>query len=170
MSRSQRWLSADKAFPSPGKGTCRVCGKTLDCRTRTTCSQECRKRIRLSISTTSQRWHVEARDKGICAQCGCDTYKLERVMREYATNSCLRQKMNDAVYGYRPGSQTIYDMLGIPRGRRSGRWWDMAHVVAIADGGGIRPGMTSEEIMGNLKTLCLWCHREETRAQRRIIQ
>lgn len=146
-----RWLTADEAFPKRGKGRCRVCGVALSDRRYTTCSQACGDRVKLSTSATSQRWAVHRRDRGICARCGCDAAKLQRILR-HVGGKWFRD---------------IADDLGIPGGRRTGDLWDMAHVKAVCEGGGIRPGMTAEEIMDNLETLCIWCHREDTRALKR---
>ncbi len=142
-----RWLTADKAFPAKGKGLCRVCGVSLSDGRYTTCSQACGDRVNLSTSATSQRSAVHLRDRGICARCGCDTEKLKRILRH------VRWHARD-----------VATDLGIPWGRRCGDLWDMAHIMAVCKGGGIVPGMTVAQIMGNLETLCLWCHREDTRA------
>lgn len=140
-----------------GKGLCRVCGEPITGGgRRTTCSRACGERIRLSVSATSQRYSVRRRDRGVCVRCGCDTERLKNILKRLPWD-CWRD---------------VTVQLGIPKGRRNGDLWDMAHVTAVCDGGGIRPGMTAEKIMGNLETLCLWCHREDTRrmAKRRSDQ
>jgi hypothetical protein len=43
--------------------------------------------------------------------------------------------------------------LEIDRRRRS--FWDADHILPVVEGGG-------ECDLGNIRTLCLWCHREET--------
>ena len=156
----RRWLPADKAFPLKGKGACRVCGAAVPAGRRTSCSQACSTRVNLSCSTASQRHAVERRDKCVCAKCGCDTAKLGRVL--LYVQSFLTTTLWARTHNYRRLDEILASM-SIPRLRWPGTLWDMAHVRAVCDGGGIRPGMTVEEIMGNLETLCLWCHREDTR-------
>lgn len=42
--------------------------------------------------------------------------------------------------------------------------WQMDHVVPVVEGGGVRFGMTRDEVMSNLRTLCVPCHKRETAA------
>ena len=37
--------------------------------------------------------------------------------------------------------------------------WHMDHIIPVAKGGGVSPGMTIEEGMANLRTLCVPCHK-----------
>jgi 5-methylcytosine-specific restriction endonuclease McrA len=46
---------------------------------------------------------------------------------------------------------------GVPRARLYSEWWDMDHLVPVIEGGG---GCG----LDNLRTLCIPCHRAETRA------
>ncbi len=156
----RRWLTANKAFPSKGKGLCRVCGIAVRDGGMASCSRNCSDRINLSCSPTTQRYAVQRRDNGVCAKCGCDTAKLNRVLRY--VSSFLQTMRWVRTHRYERFGE-ILTQLGIPRSRWPGSLWDMAHKRAVCDGGGIRPGMTVEAIMGNLETLCLWCHREDTR-------
>lgn len=146
-----RWLTAGEAFPRRGKGLCRVCGVRVRGRGWTTCGEACSLRVHLSTSTSSQRYAVQRRDRGVCARCGCDTERLKNTLKKLGCD-CRRD---------------VAAQLGIPHGRRNGDLWDMAHIRAVSEGGGIVPGMTAEEIMGNLTTLCIWCHREDTRRLKR---
>lgn len=162
-----RWLTANQAFPSKGPGLCRVCGGVITDGRFTTCSHACGERVRLSVSATSQRYSVRRRDRGVCARCGCDTEKLKRILRRAQYSA---QAARWRLRGRPPHYDWFRDVataLGIPWGRRDGDLWDMAHVKAVCDGGGIVPGMTVDEIMGNLETLCIWCHREDTRTLKR---
>jgi len=52
--------------------------------------------------------------------------------------------------------------LDIPNGREN--LWDADHIVPVAEGGG-------ECSLENLRTLCIWCHHNETaRLRRRLSQ
>jgi len=80
---------------------------------------------------------VFARDRGVCKLCGLDTIEFYRRFRLLAARkrSLLRRR------------------LGLPRTRRS--FWDADHIVAVAEGGG-------ECDLSNIRTLCCWCHLDET--------
>ena len=46
-----------------------------------------------------------------------------------------------------------------------GPWtWEIDHIVPVCEGGGVRPDMTVDDVLANLRTLCTGCHRAETRA------
>ena len=89
------------------------------------------------------RRQIRKRDRGICAQCGCDTQALKREVRGRGRAARLRA-------------------LGF---RVRGSLWDLDHVVPLIDGGTHNPE--------NLQTLCNPCHRKKTadearrRAERR---
>ncbi len=42
--------------------------------------------------------------------------------------------------------------------------WEADHIVPVVEGGGYRHGMTQEDVLANLRTLCIPCHGAETRA------
>lgn len=46
-------------------------------------------------------------------------------------------------------------------------YWEMDHIIPVCEGGGLKPGMTIEEAMANLRTLCVKCHKTETGKLRR---
>ncbi len=47
-----------------------------------------------------------------------------------------------------------------------GENWEMHHEPSLAAGGGVRPGMSTAEILDGLVTLCQACHRSVTQAER----
>jgi hypothetical protein len=77
---------------------------------------------------------VFARDRGVCALCGLDTEALRKDKRklDWAARRRFEQDWG---------------------GRRN--LWDADHIVPVAEGGG-------ECDLGNMRTLCLKCHREAT--------
>jgi 5-methylcytosine-specific restriction protein A len=84
------------------------------------------------------REQVFARDRGFCAGCRIDTTAALRQLR-YARGS---------------RRQTLLQHWGLPQWRRRSLW-DADHIVPVAEGGG-------ECDLGNIRTLCLRCHREAT--------
>ena len=81
------------------------------------------------------------RDRGICAACATDTRALRRA---YAALPAGRKRAAFA------------DAHDIPERRRRATWWDADHIVPIAEGG--------RHELANLRTLCVRCHKAETRA------
>jgi 5-methylcytosine-specific restriction endonuclease McrA len=78
------------------------------------------------------------RDHGVCSDCQRDCDALEREHRGLPLDERRR----------------LRERLGIPLHRST--YWDAHHRVALSEGGSNHPD--------NIKTLCLWCHRAETRA------
>jgi 5-methylcytosine-specific restriction endonuclease McrA len=83
------------------------------------------------------REQVFGRDRGVCALCGLDTVEFSRRLKLFP----LKKR------------QELRARLGMPRSRQS--FWDADHIVPVAEGGG-------ECDLSNLRTLCLWCHENET--------
>jgi hypothetical protein len=81
------------------------------------------------------REQVFARDRGVCAACGTDTVALRKDMRKLdfrARKHFLRE------WGLREGFRRTL--------------WDADHILPVLEGGG-------ECDLGNIRTLCLKCHR-----------
>jgi len=82
---------------------------------------------------------VLRRDKGVCAKCGADCLMIERVFRRIDHEA----------------AEFLQEHLGIPRHRI--HFWDADHIVPVVEGGGACG-------LDNFRTLCWWCHIEETAA------
>ncbi len=124
-----------------GLPLCRWCLlEILSRRRRTFCSEFCVHQWRLRSDPGYLREQVFARDRGICAVCRADTIAIFAALRR------ARGQAQSA--GLR-----LYGMATI-RSRRS--LWDADHIVPVAEGGG-------QCALDNLRTLCLVCHREQTR-------
>jgi 5-methylcytosine-specific restriction endonuclease McrA len=89
---------------------------------------------------SSLRQQVLRRDHGICAMCTLDTERL-RVLLERVSYSRADQKV----------LRTFWKILRV-EGRKS--LWDADHIVPLTLGG--------RDEVENMRTLCVWCHREET--------
>ena len=83
------------------------------------------------------RRQVRRRDRGVCADCGLDTYALRRRHRGRGSTRRLRE------LGFKP--------------RKS--LWELDHIVPLIDGGGHEPS--------NLQTLCTPCHKRKTAGEAR---
>jgi 5-methylcytosine-specific restriction endonuclease McrA len=120
---------------------------------------------------------VLERDKGVCALCGFNTGKLERVLR----NLVHRFKWgNDFNSSWDDANRNKFKDRTITRGRlekfiakypwaisdavfRYHGWlknlWDCDHIKPVIEGGG-------ECGLENLRTLCVPCHKQVTRELR----
>lgn len=125
------------------RGTCTWCGEPVKKPRQTWCSQECVDRYQLTQPDV-QRRSVENRDKGVCALCGLDTWRLARIFRKCSSRQA-RQRAGRVV--------ELILKLVLPKHRYS--FWDMDHEVPISEGG-------DPFALENLRTLCYWCHQRET--------
>lgn len=173
---TQRYLQSHIAYPSRkseppgpyGRPPCRVCGGVVKPPKRELCSKECQQAVWLSCSVGAQRRAVYKRDRGVCSnpKCRMDTGKLDRVF-QYV-------KYREAEFPV----YSFWERVGIAHRaakamgfrdskllRKSKPLWEMDHIVRVADGGGIRPGMSADEILSNLRTLCVPCHAGVTARQ-----
>ncbi len=74
------------------------------------------------------RWHIEKRDKGICAECGADT---EAQRAEYVRLN----KKHGTVY-CKP-MEEYRKQVGITASRgASYSWWEADHILPVIEGGG----------------------------------
>ena len=130
---------------------CRVCGNRVPTKRNTTCSVSCRETLQFMCLVSSQAWRVEKRDRGICALCGCDTAKVARIFI-WLRDAHGWQRLGD-----------IQKHMGFNGGATTATW-EMDHIVPVCKGGGVTSSMTILEGMANLRTLCVPCHKAETRA------
>ncbi|HWR52681.1 MAG TPA: HNH endonuclease signature motif containing protein [Bryobacteraceae bacterium] len=121
-----------------GRTLCRWCGLEVPATRRTFCSDWCVHEWRLRSDPGYLRECVRERDKGVCALCGIDTVAEWRRIRRLRGATKLK---------------ALHDW-GVPASHRKSLW-DADHIVPVVEGGG-------ECDLGNLRTLCLKCHREAT--------
>jgi 5-methylcytosine-specific restriction endonuclease McrA len=121
-----------------GRNLCRWCGLEVPPRRFTFCSEWCVHEWKLRTDPGYLREQVFRRDRGICSACGIDTqacyFELKRA------RGAKREK--------------LLSRWGLRKLTRKSLW-DADHVLAVAEGGG-------ECDLGNLRTLCLVCHRQKT--------
>ncbi len=94
------------------------------------------------------------RDQGICSICLIDTRRQHAAYVRLCTwgeaGRYFSVRHNPRI------AKLAIKKYGVPRSRLYGEWWDMDHIVPIVEGGG--------RGLGNLRTLCIPCHKTETRA------
>jgi len=135
-------------------GVCCWCGGALPKGRRSWCSQRCVDEY-LIQTPAGLREAVLKRDHGVCAQCGRDCEGLKNrldaivwgfyrgVLGEQALRGLLWKRMLD-----RLGLRTALGYL------RS--FWEADHIVPLCEGG--------TNVLDNLRTLCICCHKSETAA------
>lgn len=142
------------------QGFCRGCGEPVGKGRRTWCSQACVDAALIKLNPGVARFRVLQRDSGVCASCGFDALKVERIINR------LRDGLYQRTGGPSVNASATIDAIvllfraaGIPGASWSyhHHLWEADHIVPVVEGGG---GCELE----NYRTLCLPCHRRETRA------
>lgn len=126
-----------------GKRICAFCGKR--CKHKY-CSQQCSDEVYIRCVPGFARYQLALRDKGICAECGCDTRKIERIFRwAHKWEHLFGPRRWRALTG-------LLHELGFT----TPHFWEMDHIVPVSEGGGLCG-------LENLRTLCLPCHHKRRR-------
>ena len=157
-------------------GRCRECGAPVPKGRVSWCSQDCVGAHRARTDPGYQRVLVFQRDGGVCAECGRDCVALRRdllPLTAWHGNAVALIGVVSALDGKLPDAwrrtYPQYDADGIEKaiaivndlgllkhlGNRDSLW-DLDHRVPLWRGG------VNE--LNNLRTLCIPCHREATRA------
>ena len=179
-----RTISFPYKRDAEGRSLCRWCwGEIADRRRSTWCSDACVREFKGRYDPQHQRQLVEGRDRGVCASCQLDTDQLARRLNpeppyvhfesvyEHFTPSMKAtiheqnlekcKQVRDELALYETAVAEWWEFINrsenqwaIRRGRRS--LWEMDHVVPLSEGG--------NGGLDNLRTLCLPCHRQATKA------
>ena len=133
------WVDRRKVARGPrGRGLCRWCSLEVPARRYTFCSEYCVHEWKLRSQPAYLREQVFKRDKGVCSDCGCDAMAEHRRLKR-SRGERRRELMHH--WGLKTRMRTSL--------------WDADHILPVVEGGG-------ECDMGNLRTLCLRCHRLAT--------
>lgn len=133
------------------KGLCTWCGNKVPPRRSTWCSHLCVIKYRLTQPDVL-RAEVARRDEHVCALCGVDAYDLrERMLVHEEAHSTSQTAEMLTKMGYPSNADTVRHLLC---DRRTA--WDMDHIEPVSQGG-------DPFALDNLRTLCYWCHKGETR-------
>ena len=100
------------------------------------------------------------RDRGVCRRegCGRDTEALAQALRPLTPAERRARLAADGFALSRQRREAICDVKRAFRTGRGSQLWEADHTVAVAEGGG-------ECGAENLRTLCVPCHAEETKAR-----
>lgn len=120
-----------------GRRLCTWCRKEVPKKRRTWCSRECVTLYMVQASPAGFRSAVWDRDEGVCAICEIDTDAM------YTAVLRRREKNRDFIY--------------IPFTDKCR--WEADHILPISEGGA--------DSLDNARTLCVPCHRSETKKLRR---
>lgn len=137
---------------------CRLCKTETTYKRATLCSEACRTRWALMTSPSYARQLVYQRDKGVCALCNLDTDML-LTMLGASKQAFMSQKpwprWSDAPQGSFVRRTGYNEHPLLYRIGRTTSLWDADHIVPVVEGGG-------ECDLDNLRTLCVWCHKQVT--------
>jgi 5-methylcytosine-specific restriction enzyme A len=136
-----------------GRNLCWWCRTDVPKGRRNWCSDACVKDYKLHHDWPTIRAAVLARDKGVCSACGVDVEHANLVWRR------IRRHLHHYDARWYSLAKLIISVTGWPIEDISRDWWEAHHVVARADGG--------PDSVDNLVTLCVPCHKDETRRQSR---
>lgn len=126
---------------SNGERLCFWCEKPVPPPKRSFCTQACVHEWRLRTDSGYVRQCLVIRDKEICVLCKVDCNHLQKkLILLFQTN---KDEFLKESRGLKIESR-LYKTL-----------WDADHITAVCEGGG-------ESGLDNFRTLCLWCHRQQT--------
>jgi 5-methylcytosine-specific restriction protein A len=140
---------------------CRWCDQEVDNERRTFCKErDCVTQFLIRTDPGLVRRKVFERDRGVCASCGFDTSKARNEVRsarpEVKFTGTMEQwirKTQKANHAERKASEK-YIAMGFPSIQF--HWWEADHVIPVIEGGGLCG-------LEGYRTLCIPCHKKETR-------
>lgn len=150
--------------PFNERGRCRMCGTTpLPGRRTSWCSEACVDEWKTISDPGYLRWKVKQRDHGVCALCGFDTTRLERVRQKVAAKTWAPRDVRVGRTAWAVRLAAWLNRKGFTVGAtwhevsfRTVVLWHADHVVPLAEGG--------TNALSNIRTLCVPCHKAETSA------
>lgn len=135
-----------------GRALCRECDTPITDQRRTYCTEACKDRAMIRIHPDYARHLVYRRDHGVCSKCGFDAGFMDRII-QHARDFASLWKLRASRYRW-------WESLRHRLGFNANSAWQAHHVVAVSEGGGCCG-------LEDYVTLCVPCHRIETRKLRR---
>lgn len=162
--RFRRTITAEKfrrLFNIPRRH-CTWCARPVGGRRLTWCSKSCSDEFYLRTVSSVQRFHVEQRDKGVCAACGVDTNRLQRAIQaiRYGYRENYSREPTPEERRLRSRLYVFWLKWAESEGFASNCWgsyWQADHITPVCEGGGLCG-------LEGLRTLCTRCHKRETKA------
>lgn len=148
------------------KGHCRGCQKPVKPPRTSWCSDDCVRAALVRLDPGVARSRVEERDHGVCAECGFDAEKAERILRRVRYGAIAVLSINTVEYRERQAVVVfLVNLWNQPKrpyvvyGPHDTlpHLWEADHIVPVVEGGG---GCD----LDNYRTLCIPCHRRHTLA------
>lgn len=133
------------------QGLCTWCGTRVPAGRQTWCGKRCVWLYRMT-QPACLRDAVFARDHGVCSSCSVDSVALYRVIQRYAALHGVEKTARILTHLQRPSSVKVVQHLLDDRATV----WDADHVRPISKGG-------KPFDLGNIRTLCYWCHKRATK-------
>lgn len=169
----KRFLRSDDV--TAPDGFCRWCKKPVKRPKRNWCSKECIAEYQIRSSGSTARHAVEKRDHGVCAKCGFDAGRLERILERARNRARIGYGMRWSHQEEGSRARAAYRLVSllermaaagfkvsISKERDWGTWshlWEADHIVPVVEGGG---GCG----LDGYRTLCIRCHKKATRELR----
>ena len=169
--RFSRFLRKDalpRVLDDEGRRLCGWCRSPLDRRSIAWCSDDCADEYWVRTSHHYVLALVQRRDRAVCSICGLDTQKLRRIVdrvrkrseRYYLRSGGYREPTDADVARW----ERLHTELAKRGYGKVDRWftpplWEADHVIPVAEGGGCCG-------LENYRTLCVPCHRGQTRELR----
>jgi 5-methylcytosine-specific restriction enzyme A len=146
------WCNIKKLPKGPnGRALCRFCKTEVPKGRRSFCCDDCVHEWKLRSNTAYLRHHTFLRDHGICNKCSKNTIKVQgELLEEFKPIK------------FKPWTEEYKEFLkkhDITYHQMTTTLWHTDHITPVVEGGGLCG-------LDGVQTLCIWCHKEETKALR----
>lgn len=137
-----------------GRRLCRFCKKEVQPPRKTFCSSGCLHEWKIRSDTKYMRKLVYERDLGICAMCGVDTRYI-RIEIENAARDAMRSSGRWHCDDH-PDYLKVLNKFHLTVKEAKKSIWAADHIIPVIEGGGLCD-------LGNIRSLCLPCHKLVTK-------
>lgn len=135
-----------------GKGICRFCKSLVSAPRRTFCSDSCVHEWKIRSNTKYLRQFIYDRDLGICELCKIDTRYIRIEIENRRRQSSIQNDNSEYLI--------FLKSLNVTEKEAFRSLWHADHILPVSQGGG-------ESGLDNFRTLCIKCHKLETRKLKR---